>query len=254
MDRAAGVVLEAEPGANDGAPIASLCRVSVVTKLFAHQACEIGGHGAGADGLRRLAAEGVAGQRRDDQVEGRRAGGVVAVRVGQMRDQLLEFQEGARPPVHQQQGLRVRPRALCVDEMNVDRPVGAADLRGEVRQAIEPGLGLRPVVFRRPIGDQAAKPVRVRAKRPAAAFGLVVPVVRADTLFHPVQLVLRNVDLERRSHSALSPMRRRLYAAGSLSISRGKLGLRDRPRDGGGEGWGTPRGRFISPAGRRGTP
>jgi hypothetical protein len=125
-------------------------------------------------------------------VEG--VGGVAAVgaRVGERADDLQELHDRAGPAVGEDQGQRVRLRRADVHE--VDGVPG--ELGGELREGVEPGLLLAPVVGGGPVGGQVAQVADGDAVAPADAGRLVGPAGARQPVAQVVQVGRGNVELE----------------------------------------------------------
>ena len=149
----------ADPAADHAAPVAALGDVAVIAQDIAHQGRDMPGHAPRADRRRRLVREGVAGQRRRHDMEGRGLRRAVGGGVGQWPEQVLELDEGAGPAMDQQQGRRVRPRRAAMDIVQ-RQPAG---VRPEMRQFVE--TGLRPRASRSPPASSG----RIRAASPGPA-------------------------------------------------------------------------------------
>ena len=140
-------------------PVPALCHVPLVAEAL-HQ------HDPGARdadrvpaGLGRLAGETVAGQRRDDEVEGVSGAGAVGGRIRQRLDDLELLDRRSRPAVGDDERQRVLVRRANVDEVDLD----AVDLGDEVRQGREPLLEGAPVVSGRPVASERLDRVQVHA-------------------------------------------------------------------------------------------
>ncbi len=139
------------PGRDRGAPVTALGAEPVVAQHLPHQLEEqVGDLHHTEPALSRSEREHVAGKRRCDH--GERIGGVLAERlgVGEHRYQLVELVDRAGPSVNEEQGQRIGPLPLLVDEVEVD----VTDGDGEVVEPIETGLFCPPVVLGPPIGNQ----------------------------------------------------------------------------------------------------
>ena len=147
---------------DEGAHVAALGDVAGVAEAV-HQlrprAC--GAAGVPAE-LGRLGREAVAGQGRQHEVEGVLGVATVRRRVGQRADRLEQLDDRAGPAVRHDQRQRVLVLGLDVDEVDV-HPV---DLGRELRQRVEPCLGLAPVVVGRPVARQLLDRRQLHALRP----------------------------------------------------------------------------------------
>ena len=145
-----------------GAHVAPLGDVARVAEAL-HQLRPRAGDAAGIPAeLGRLAREAVARQRRDHHVEGILGAPAVGGRIRERIDDLEQLDHGSRPAVRDDHRHRVRVARLDVDEVDVH----AVDLRHELRVGIQPGLGLPPVVVRRPVADELFERRELHALRP----------------------------------------------------------------------------------------
>jgi hypothetical protein len=150
---------------DEGAYVPALHAVAAVAEPV-HQ---LGQRGGGAAirpaGLGQRSGEAVAGQRRDDQMEG--VGWVAAAggRVGERADQVGEFHDRAGPAVQQQQRRGLRLGGADVQEVQLR----AVDGGTELGVGVEGGLVRPPVVLRGPVGGQLAQIGSWYATFPAGA-------------------------------------------------------------------------------------
>ncbi len=135
---------------DDRTPIAALRHKLRVSKAL-HQ------HGPGAsdvDGVPpgggRLAGKTVAGYRRNHEIERVRCISAVCGGIGKRIDNLHLFADRARPSVRDDQRQRILMLRANVNEMNVE-PI---DLGQELRQGVQFGFDLAPVIICRPIARQ----------------------------------------------------------------------------------------------------
>jgi hypothetical protein len=144
-------------------------------------------------GRGRPAREAVAGHRRDDDVE--RVCRVAAVRgrVGQWPDHVQHLDHRARPAVHDDQRQRVLVRRLGVDEVDVE----AVDLRLELRERVQPRLEPAEVVLVAPVVRESLHRRELHALRRILDGLLLGPARRLNTAAEFVEIVLRDLDLER---------------------------------------------------------
>ena len=176
-----------------GAHVASLGDVARVAEA-AHQLRPRASDAAGLPAeLGRLAREAVAGQGRQHQVECVLGGAAVSGRVGQRADGLQQLDDRAGPAVRHDQRQRILMPRPDVDEVDLD-PV---DLGRELRQRVQPRLGLAPVVLGRPVAGE-----RLERRQPHALgavgnelFGR--PARRLDPASQLSELRFGNLDLER---------------------------------------------------------
>ena len=121
-----------------------------------------------------------------------RGAAAVRRRVGEAIDELQLLDDRARPSVTDDQRQRVIMLRAHVDEVDV-QPV---DLGDELRQGIEGGLDLAPVVLRLPVTRELLH----RRERHALRFiryGLLLgPLRRRDAPTQFRQRLIRNIDLE----------------------------------------------------------
>ena len=185
--------LAAHQVGDEGTHVAALGDIAVVAEA-AHQlrprACGAGGLPAE---LGRLAREAVARQGRQHQVEGVLGGAAVGGRVGQRADGLEELDDRAGPAVGHDQRQRVLVTRLDVDEVDVDPVDGGRELR----QRIQLGLALAPVVVGGPVAGERLHRGRLHALGPIVHQLLAGPARRGDAPPKVVQCLVRNVDLER---------------------------------------------------------
>jgi hypothetical protein len=117
----------------------------------------------------------------------------VVLRISQQRQERQQLVEGARPPVGQYQGERVRTAPALVDEVQI-KPV---DLPEEVRDTVQLAL-LRPPVERgAPVLDELAKEARVHTFAPHRTTYVRRPASALEPLREIVKDLLCDVDLER---------------------------------------------------------
>ena len=108
--------------------------------------------------------------RRDDR-EGIPGIAAEAGRIGQQRDQFVEFPDRARPPVQEEQRQRGRADAGLMDEVQLDPRQG----HRELLEGIEASLVHAPIVLVAPVLDELSQIRQVRAILPASAGNLVGP-------------------------------------------------------------------------------
>ena len=121
--------------------------------------------------------------------------GVAAVgaRVGERADDVQELHDRAGPTVGQDQGQGVGFRGADVREVDV----GPVDGGGELRELVEPGLLLAPVVAVGPVGGQLLEVTEGDAAGPPDAGQLVGPAGAVQPVAQVVQVGLGDVDPER---------------------------------------------------------
>jgi hypothetical protein len=148
-------VLQPEPGADGGAPVAAGRAVAGVTQARHQLRPRRGDAFDGPAAPGRAVGEAVARERRDYQVE--------RVGTGRQRpDHLEELDHGPGPPVRQDERERVRVRRADVQEVDAE----AVEHRPELGQPVEAGLGRAPVVAVGPVPAQLPDVGERRALRP----------------------------------------------------------------------------------------
>ena len=137
--------------AGDGrAPVAALGDVAGVAEAL-HQLRPGSRDAVGAPaGVRRLAGEAVARHRRQDEIERVLRASAMRGRIGERADGLEQLEHRAGPAMRHDQRQGVRDARADVDEVDVH----AVDRRHELRQGVELGFGLSPVVAGAPILDE----------------------------------------------------------------------------------------------------
>src|SRR5580658_5483544 len=148
---------------NESAPITTLSRELRVAENVAHQRDPQIRRAPPIDsgsGKRRRKAEARKG--RNNHIE--RVGGIAAerCRVGQRTNHLVQIPEGPRPSVRENQRDRLRTLAWLVDEMNGNAVDGGAVMR----EAIDFGLVLAPVIVVAPVSDYLFEVGSIGAVRP----------------------------------------------------------------------------------------
>ena len=103
-------------------------------------------------------------------------GAAVRGRVGQGTDGLEQLDDRAGPAMRHDQRHRVRVTRLDVDEVDVH----AVDLRHELREGVQPRLGLPPVVLGRPVAGELFERRELHALRPILDELLGGPARRRD--------------------------------------------------------------------------
>ncbi len=143
--------------------------------------------------LGRLAGEAVAGDRRQHEVERVLGASTVRGRVGERAHGLEQLDDRAGPAVRHDQRQRVGMRRADVDEVDI-HPV---DLGRELRQRVEFGLHLAPVVVGCPVADEFLNRRQLHTLRPICDQLLVGPAVRGDTAAQVGERLVGHVDVER---------------------------------------------------------
>jgi hypothetical protein len=139
------------------------------------------------------AGEAVAGDGWDDQVEVLR----------QRFDHVQELEERTGPAVGEDQRDGVRPGRADMQEVDVL----AVDLGGEVREFVELGLVLAPVVGGSPVLGEFLEASQRKAVVPAGVGNLVGPAGASKTIVQVVEVGLRDVDAEGLDHDLVIPCR-----------------------------------------------
>ena len=158
-----------QPGGDEGAPVAALGRELLDAEDFRHEARPEIRDLLRVHRLGRRARPGVARQRRADHRETVLGIAAEALGMGQRLDDAVEFEDGARPAMGDEQRFRIGAGAGFADEVNVE-PVDAGDV---VRPAVELGFPFPPVIAVAPVVHQPAHVGQVCAVEPAAPFRLV---------------------------------------------------------------------------------
>ena len=192
-------VVQAQPRGDEAAPVAALGQIGLVAELAGHQGVEDPRRGPLAQRPSGLAREAEARQRRDHEVEGVGRVAAVARGEGQGFDGLPELEMAARPAVGDQQRALALRLADHVDEVDVE----VLDRGGELREAVEVGLGGADVEAVGPVGAEGLQKIDVAAIGPAAAFRGGWELIGADLAQDLVDLVAGPVHLERRRHGGL---------------------------------------------------
>ncbi len=123
-----------------------------------------------------------------------RVGRRTAVRggIGQWLNDLHLFDDRAGPAVRDDHGqCAFMPRAH-VDEMNVE----SVDFGDELRQRVQPGLDLAPIVLSRPIAREGLSRRELHALRGIGDRLPLGPLRRGDPAAELVELLLGDVDAE----------------------------------------------------------
>ena len=157
-------VITGELFCHGAAPVAAVCSESVVAKLLGHEA---GPHVTDAkDGsvVGWFAGEAIAGQIRDDDIEGVFGAAAEGLRVGEHRNQLGKAIERVGIAVCQQKRKGVRSAASLMDVVNID----IGDLCLEMRELVELSFLLAPVEGVLPEIQQLGEIVGVCARAPVA--------------------------------------------------------------------------------------
>ena len=174
------------------AHVATLGDVARVAEAL-HQLRPRAGDAAGVPAeLGRLAREAVAGQGRQHQVECIAGGATVRGRVGQGTDGLEQLDDRAGPAMRHDQRQRILVLRAHVDEVDVH----AVDLRHELREGIQLGLGLPPVVLGRPVAGELLDRRELHALRPILDELLGGQARRSSALAKVVERCLRDVRRE----------------------------------------------------------
>jgi hypothetical protein len=117
----------------------------------------------------------------------------VSGRIRERIDDVEQLDHGSRPPVRDDHRQRIRVLRLDVDEVNVD----AVDLGHELRVGIELGLGLPPVVVRRPVMCERLERRKLDALGPISDELLGGPARGRDPFTKLNELFLRDVHPKR---------------------------------------------------------
>ena len=204
-----------------GAHVAALSDVAAVAEPV-HQL----GPGAARCGRasqpssRRLAGEAVAGNGRQHEVERVLARPPCA--VGSVSGPTASSSSMTEPG---QPWVMISGNAFVVSRLDVDEvDVHPVDLGRELRKRVEPRLGLAPVVVGRPVAGELLHRRQLHALRPVVDELLAGPASRGDAPAQVVELLVRNLDVERANvgggiggaHSDL----RWLVRAGAMTSSR----------------------------------
>ena len=183
----------ADERGDEGAHVPALHAVAVVAEPV-HQLGQRGGGAAVRPaGLGQRTGESVAGQRRDDQVEG--VGGVAAVRgrIGERADQVEELHDRARPAVQEQQRGGVRLGGAQVQEVHA----GPVDRGDELGEGVERRLVGPPVVLLGPVVGELTQVAGRNAALPAGAGQVAGPAGPGQPLAEVVDVGLRDADAVR---------------------------------------------------------
>ena len=116
----------------------------------------------------------------------------VGGRVGQGADGLEQLHDRAGPPVRHDQRQRIFVPRLHVDEVDPD----AVDVRGELRQRVQPLLAAPPVVVRRPVPGELLDGRQLDTLRPIVDQLLAGQACDADAAAKVIQGVIWVSDIE----------------------------------------------------------
>ncbi len=189
---ATGRVVEAQPGCDRRAPVATLCHVSVIAQHLRHQLRVVTRHGARTQGAVGLAREPEADQRGRDDVEGILGLAAEPFRMGERFDDFHELDDAARPAMGDQQRHRRRAAPLFVQEVDVDAVHG----RDEMIEAVDRRFLLSPVEFVQPVCGELLHIVEIGAVAPAAVVGHFMPWKALDPAADVGQRLVGHLNLE----------------------------------------------------------
>src|SRR5262245_26197449 len=120
--------------------------------------------------------------------------------IGEWIDDLQLLDDRARPPVCDDEGQGILMRRTNVNEMNIE-PI---DLRDELRQSVQPGLTVAPVVLVCPVpreGLNRGELYALRLIRDRLAIG---PPCRVDAPAQFDELLLGNINMKRTNRGLVS--------------------------------------------------
>jgi hypothetical protein len=143
-------------------------------------------------------------------VEGVLGGAAVRGRVGQRADGLEQLDDRAGPAVGHDQRQRVLVRRLDVDEVDV-HPV---NLGRELRQRVQPGLTLAPVVLGGPVAGKFLERRQLHALRPVCDQLPGRPAGRGDAPAQVSEIRFRDIQRRERSDSVVFGKHLRLLMFG----------------------------------------
>ncbi len=191
----------AQLGGDERAPVAALCAIALVAEPAHELGPGPGDTRRGPAGVVGWAGEAVAGERRDDDIEG--VGGVAAMgaRVGQRPNHLQELDDRAWPAMREDQRQCARLGRAHVQEVDCR----AIDGGGELRKCVEPGLPRAPVIRRAPVFGQLLEIRKRHAAAPANARQVIGPAGARQPLAQVVEISLRNVDAKRPDRGVAVP-------------------------------------------------
>jgi hypothetical protein len=124
-------------------------------------------------------------------------------RVGQRIDDLQLLDDRARPSVGDDERQGVLMLRADVDEVDV-QPV---DLGDELRQGVQPGFDLAPVVFRRPVSGEFLHRRQLHALRAITDEFPLWPFCRFDTAAQVDKLLFRHIHAERANTNRVASCR-----------------------------------------------
>ena len=201
---------EPETRGDEAAPVSALRGEAPIAEDIGHE----GGEGVGdlRDAEARLAGregEAVAGER--GRHHGERIARVAAEArgIGEHGDDLVKLPDRPRPAVGEEERERGRPAALCVDEVKIDTRHGC----GELREAVEHGLVLSPVIVVAPVRAELCHIGEVGPEGPRVARRLIREARAAEPLAEIAQGRLGDVDAERSGRHGCRPLSSMLRAA-----------------------------------------
>jgi hypothetical protein len=173
--------------------VAALRRVARVAQAL-HQRVPCAGDAVGVPaGARGLLREAVARDRRQHEVEGVFSAAAVRSGIGEQAHGVQQLEHRAGPAVRHHERHRVRVMRPHVDEVDVQ----AVDVCHELRQRIEPRLGLAPIVAGAPVLHERLELRELHALR-AVIDGLGLgPARGADAAAQIVERGLRHLRTER---------------------------------------------------------
>ena len=129
---------------------------------------------------------------RQDEVEGILGASAMGRGVGQWADNLQKLEQRARPAMRHDHRQGMGMLRAHMGKLDVE-PVDRGD---ELRQGIELGFALAPIVASAPILDQGLEPGQRNALRSVVDRFLVRPAGQRDTAAQVVDRLLRDVDAE----------------------------------------------------------
>jgi hypothetical protein len=176
-----------------GADVAALGDVARVAEAVHELVPGVGDAAVLPAEIGRLAGEAVARQGRQHQVERVFGGAAVRGRVGERADGLEQLDDRAGPAVGHDQRQRVLVSRPDVEEVQLD-PV---DRGRELRQRVQAGLALAPVVAVGPVAGERLHGRELDALRPVGDELLRRPARGLDPAPEVGELLLRNLDSER---------------------------------------------------------